>query len=160
MMSSASVLLRMGKLIAALTAATTSAGCSGAACSQYETFVRDQQRYEEIVAWADENVFSRAFSKDDLWVGHLSGPGRWGAVSIERSSLKPPSGLQEDEIRLIGREKFQAHAVFVGGSSYRGVVIVRTTFDECSSATEVERGAFFATREQKGSGLVSCIRFN
>lgn len=150
MMSPARVLLRVGKLIVALAGMTGSAGCSGAACSEYETFVQDQQRYDEIVAWADENVFNRSFSKGDLWVGHLSGPGRWGAVSIERSALKPPSGLEENEIRLVGRERFQAHAVFVGGSSFQGVVIVRTTFDELSSATELKREAFSATKGRVG----------
>lgn len=101
--------------------------CKQVECGRYYRFVEDRDSYEEIVGWADRNVFSRKFSTDELRAGRLVGPGRRALPrSVHRNV---PIDSENIEVRIVDSNWSSPDLIFVGSRRLQGVLISRREID-------------------------------
>lgn len=114
-------------------------GCKQVECGKYNKFVDDSKSSEELLLWADGNIFDRDFSDSDLRVGQIVGPGgRFKSISLDRSGRRPPPGFLKDyEIKIVGPNQYHPNIIFIGRSGYKGVVVSRNEMDESVVGTEI-----------------------
>lgn len=103
-------------------------------CNAFRDYVDDSEKTREIVEWADQYIFSRTFSQSDITLGAAVGPGRLGALSLERTRIALPDPLRGYEIRPLGNNLAQPAGVFIGPRSFRGLIVSRGPLTEMLSA--------------------------
>lgn len=134
-------------------------GCSRTECDSYRELVEDSERHAKIVAWADSAIFSREFQREELFSGRMAGPGnvavRMDAAGLpkpdsEALSTNIPQSVLSVEVRLIGSDRSNPVGIFIGQSSYRGVIIGRSSLDDVLVPARVEPHAVEARRGRVG----------
>lgn len=110
-------------------------------CGAYSKMIHDSDRREELLKWADDQVFSRNFEKKDFdEITGFVGPGRTGAnFSIEKSGIEVPRWLDGYTIRAVGPDKFHPDVLLVGLRRYQGILIARKDLDESVSRTTMDK---------------------
>lgn len=113
------------------------------ACATWKQLLADEKSKEEVLKWADSQIFSRAFSQRDLTLGRLHGPGRLEALSLQRTGIELPNSLSGAEVRVIYLDSDSVPgAIFIGHRSYKGVIIAKLTLAEVVAASEITADAF------------------
>lgn len=113
-------------------------GCKYIECGEYNRYVDDKEANEQLLRWADANVFNREFTDADLRVGSIVGPGgRFKSISIERSDLHVPKWFEDHELKVLGPDQYKPNVIFVGKRRYQGLIIARRTLEDSIAGTEV-----------------------
>lgn len=116
-------LARLGMLVTWLLMCAFLSSCKQVSCGRYYQFTDDQSSYDQIVEWADRNVFSRSFSVKELRAGSLVGPGR---RALPRSIHKGlPIDLADFEVRIVDSDWENPDLIFVGKRRLQGILISR-----------------------------------
>ena len=142
---------------------TLLSGCSTAECGWQSKFVDSDSSHEFIIQWADAEVFSRKYSSEDVFGGRLAGPGRVAlrinklGIPLPEHELSPtlPRSAFNIEVRLIGDDINDPIGVFFGQSSYRGVIIAKSSIEDAVNAGKIELAALSARRGRVGLVCVS-----
>jgi hypothetical protein len=121
--------------VAALFAFLT--GCESFECGRYRGFVENNEKYNELVEWADSKIFARAIVAEDVAHFGLVGPGRRRLQGRGGRSYQPPS-LIDVEIRLIGEDPYNPNAIFLGRSSFKGLIVSRGEVDAVIPLSSVQ----------------------
>lgn len=128
-------------------------GCKAIECGEYRDLIHDTKKREELVRWADTEIFSRKFESNDFRVAGMIGPGRDGAnFSLERAEIKIPQWLEGYVIRAVGPDKFQPNVLFVGRRRYQGLIITQNELDKSIKGTSID-----ITKLEEWSGRVGLI---
>lgn len=122
-------------------------GCESSECDRYRKFVEEKDRYDELVAWADNSIFFHAIRSENIEGFGLAGPGRDRLVLGGGINYQPPS-LPDVEIRLIGSDPRNPIAVFLGRSSYKGLIIGRGDVSGAIVRSSVQPDELLAKKER------------
>jgi len=122
------------RVLASLSVAALVCGCKKIECDQYSVYVHDENAYKVLVDWADKEVFSRRFEKEDFSVVGFVGPGRSGAFLIDHAGISLPDDLAGYELRPIGPDHLEPAGIFIGSSAFRGLFISRASMSEMLQA--------------------------
>lgn len=115
-------------------------GCKEIECGEYRAYLDDSKARERLVEWADDAVFSRAFSEDDFARGGMNGPGPGpGNLRNEVASTLLPSELSNQNIRFIGQSGLNPDMVLIGRKKYQGILISRGDFDSSLARTRLTK---------------------
>ena len=127
-------------LLTILLLSTTLSGCLDGECTQYKKFTGDTPERRQLIAWADEKIFSAHLSATDRRVGDLNGPGRWSIRPISGEPLMLPSALRSmrywvdgppPEIRILEESsKNDVVGIFLGRRSFQGLVVSKASIRE------------------------------
>lgn len=119
MMTKLSIIILIGAL----------SGCQVYDCSRYKRIVSDSEKSRFLELWADKNVFSRTFAKNDLGstLG-IVGPGR--RQILRSAGVEVPSQIVGSyevplSIRIIGTNSAEPHGIFLGNRSFLGILVAR-----------------------------------
>jgi len=119
------------------------------ACSAWKRLLTDVKPREEVLKWADSQIFSRTFSQGDLTWGRLHGPGRMKAISLQRTGIELPNNISGAEVRIIYLDSDSVPGgVFIGHRSYQGVIIARATLADVAAASEITADAFPSEKDR------------
>jgi hypothetical protein len=117
------------------------AGCYEYECGKYADLIEDPGRNEILSSWSDSEFFSKNFIKSDLNIGRLVGPGRSGAFSNIHYPLDDFGQISDLEFRPLGKDPLNPNAVFIGVSSFRGLIVARTSLPEDLKASGISMDA-------------------
>lgn len=99
-------------------------------CERYERYLKDEKSHARLLDWADKAIFSREFHRSQVWVGNAVGPGRLGAYRPDNANLALPEAFDGAEVRPLGKNLEHPVGIFVGHSSYCGLMIARGDLDQ------------------------------
>lgn len=125
--------------------------CGGPSCTDYGRIVNDEERRARLLEWADAHVFSREFSEGDFNMGLLVGPGRSGAFSRDTFASHVPGFIVGYEIRPLGQDRRRPEGLFLGRSSFSGVIVSRGEMNALLLETGFAEGGFEATADRLGA---------
>lgn len=131
------------RLIVCAAFAVMLVSCRAIGCDAYYPYVTDDETSRELIEWAEVEIFSRDFSKEDFSLGRLVGPGRNGAFEPDSIGATFP-GLIEDEIRPIGPDPMHPSGIFIGRMSYRGIIVARTSLNQMLEEANYTSADFLA----------------
>ena len=119
-------------------------------CGDYLDFVFPEEGRSRLSSWADAEIFSREFGDNDFRLGHFAGPGRATRTLDTRSgAVSLPHWMPSDyEIRILGDGKF--HSIFITGGRYRGLVVVRSGWEDALDGKHLSAGMIAARRGRVG----------
>lgn len=109
-------------------------GCSSSDCLRYEKYVNHREDNAEITQWADKEIFQKKLGNEDLGTGFLAGPGKGTIMGHGREALKK-LGLGAEEVWWIGPDQHFPDGIFVGRSSYNGLIIAKRSIADLESAS-------------------------
>lgn len=111
-------------------------GCTHPECAQYSSFVDSIEARDELLTWADTEIFSKKLLEGDLSGSILLGPGKRKIKSVRGRTLDLPHSLYElpfsvalsgrsPDVLILGEDVSNPVAIFIGRVSYRGLIISR-----------------------------------
>ena len=116
----------------------SASGCRRIECGQYQRLLEDNAKREQLLNWADREIFSRNFSEYDFRVSGMMGPNRYGGnFSIDRANISMPSWLAGYNIRAVGPNKLHPDVLLIGKRRYQGVVVTRGSLDDSLKGTTI-----------------------
>lgn len=112
------------------------ASCKQIECGQYYKFTEDKDSYSELVKWADNNVFNRTFSIDELRAGSLVGPGRRALPRSVHAGI--PLESDNIEVRIVDSNWVSPDLIFVGSRRLQGLLVSRRGIKDSLNSEELE----------------------
>lgn len=131
------------RLILIISAAFFLTSCKQVECGKYYKYVDDMKSRQEILSWADSNIFS-LHNPPPLGSGRLVGPGRRAIKGLDAA----PGDLAGDEVRLLGLDAHGISGVFIGRHSFRGILIAREENSQYLEAAGVDGSLLEKTSER------------
>jgi hypothetical protein len=109
-------------------------GCQSYDCNRLKALVQNDGNSKQLSDWADNAIFSRTFSKQDIAAfDGIAGP---GAFAIRNGAIDaPPSVISSGghgtlNVRLLGPDITRPDGVFLGERSFLGILISRNDMAE------------------------------
>ncbi len=123
-------------------------GCRSSVCEvQFTPILASSTLSKGLAEWADESIFSRVFDESELVAGRLAGPGSFAApmnkLAIEFPIAILGGRMPDNEVRLLYSKERTLVAVFIGQSSYNGILVAKDSVESASRALGVVDGAAF-----------------
>jgi hypothetical protein len=119
-------------------------------CGEYLDSVFSEADRLRLASWADAEIFAREFVEGDFRLGHFAGP-RVASRTLDsrKSDVRLPDWMPSDyEIRTLGDGKF--HSIFITGGRYRGLIVVRSGWDEALDGKHLTASMITARRGRVG----------
>lgn len=137
-------------------------GCASVECGWQSKFVDNDSSHDAILQWADSEIFSRKFSSEQVFGGRMAGPGNTAlrihkiGIQLPSEQLTPtiPVDILNFEVRLIGSNLSDPLGVFIGQSSYRGIIIARNNLADTATAGRL---SIKALSGQRGRVALVCV---
>jgi len=102
------------------------AGCKQIECGKFSEIIDSNSKKDELTKWADRNVFRKTFDSSGYnQLGKLSGPGLRGSFRKDSLTDGLPIWLHGYEVRPLGSNLIRPEGIFIGSSSFRGIVVAR-----------------------------------
>lgn len=120
-------------------------------CQHLYPYLRDGERQDEVLRWADRHVLGHPSSEFRRGIGTAVGPGR----DTLRGLPPLPEDLQGNEVRLVAERPDGISIIFIGRRSYKGLWISR---DPMPGAVESVPGLSedFTQSQYAGRVAVQC----
>lgn len=129
-------------------------GCRKVECYSYRPILASDDLSKDLAEWADSEIFSRKFVKTELSSGRLAGPGSY-AVPKRKFGLHLPSYVIDGEVRPLFSKSGSVVAVFIGNTSYNGVIIAKESIDSAYRDLDFTKGP-----EDEVNGRVTLVCSN
>lgn len=98
-------------------------------CERYRVLVGHDGFRQQVVAWADVNVFSKQFTSRDQSMIDFRGYGRRSMNTTLRVDASAAGGALSDAVvQIRGDDPSNPDFVFIGSAPFRGLIISRKDF--------------------------------